>query len=519
MDADGRCKRRAVAALHHSPPASSSVERAGRWRLALLWSLPMLLALLVWAPLVDNQFFGDDFVVLFHLRDRSVFEFLLRPHGWHLYGTTGAVFLVADTLFGPQPRPLFWLVLCTHVLNVGLLFAVIRRTAGSDRLACLGAVLWGTSPVLEAALGWLAVYGQVLVATATFCLLWHLARLADGARLSAWAPMGWALLLLGAITSFGIGIGVALAMPLAAWLMLPAGPTRRVAVPVLLGIALFAVGLYFAMARSFALPGSRSGGFLASPGYWAPVTGFVAHLFGYATVRALTGTLPAAVPYPGPAAAALAAGGVGVLVTAMAIGPREMRRRTLALLIVAAGGYGLIAVGRAVFLGGGAAAGRVNRYHYFGLALVVAALCVAASALATRWRASQRLRDGILGLAIAALVVGWARSPQRIDHHDETARQAQAALQSIDRAIDAVPSGQSVFVSNPPFAGLGPLYTAKTVFPGWAGLFVIHHPDNMVRGRPVYFIEPDWKVRETMRGRRTAGLLVSQNPLASVSDP
>ncbi|MBX3026815.1 hypothetical protein KF840_18055 [bacterium] len=508
-----------MAVAHPSPPASSPRERAGGWRLALLWVVPMLLALLVWAPLVDNQFFGDDFVILFHLRDRSPFEFLLRPHGWHLYGTTGAVFLVADALFGPQPRPLFWLVLCTHVVNVGLLFAVIRRLAGSDRLACLGAVLWGTSPVLEAALGWLAVYGQVLVATATFCLLWHLARLADGARASAWAPVGWALLLLAAVTSFGVGIGIALAMPLAAWLILPPGPTRRAAVPTMAGVALATVATYVVISRYVALRGSGGYGFLASMDFWTPTMGFVAHLFGYATGRALTGTLAPAAPYPGPAAALLAGAGAALLVAALARGPRALRRRTMAVLIVAAGGYGLIAAGRAIFLGGGAAAGRVNRYHYLGLALVVTALCIAGSAVTARWRVPQRLRDGALALAIGVLVVAWARSAPRIDHHDDVARQAQAALRSIDRVIDAVPPGDSVFVSNSPFAGLGPLYTAKTVFPGWAGLFVIYHPDNTVRGRPVYFIEPSWQVRETMRGRRTAGLLVSQTPLPSLPGP
>ena len=487
-----------------------------RWRLIGLWLIPLALAAVVYAPIVSNYFWGDDFLTLFRLRDLDRFDYLMRPQGSHLYAATGAVFWAADRLFGPHPRGFFYIALLTHLLNVALLFAVIRRLAGSERLACLGATLWGTSPVLEAALGWMSVYGHVLAATVILAVLVHLARLADGARLRPLAPLAWAALLFVAATSFGIGIGMALVMPLVAWLLLPSGRQRLWAAAALAVIGAGVAALYIGTLRYFAVPGS---GTIVTDllRIWEPVLGFTVHLFGYGFARALSGTLGGSLYYPSRVATAIVVIGVGLVIAGALLGPPPTGRRILAVLVLALGGYGMVAAGRAAYFGGGAAAGRVDRYHYLGLALLVLACCIALAGVAARLRLREWMKDGLLALAVGAIALGYARSTHVIDHHLDFQRQTRWVIEAIARAIEAVPPGRPAYVGNEVFLPMGPLYAnAKLIFPGWSGVFVIFYPENVVRGRPVYFVEPDRTIIEGMRGRRTNGLLVSTIPRAPV---
>jgi hypothetical protein len=56
---------------------------------------------------------------------------------------------------------------------------------------------------------------------------------------------------------------------------------------------------------------------------------------------------------------------------------------------------------------------------------------------------------------------------------------------------------------------------AEQVLPGWAAVFVIFYPENVVDGRRVYFITAHpGALRAAKRGRRSATLLVppAENP-------
>jgi AraC family transcriptional regulator of adaptative response/methylated-DNA-[protein]-cysteine methyltransferase len=90
---------------------------------------------------------------------------VISAGGGHLLVTSNAVFYVMDLFFGAHPEPYYWLALLTHLLNVGLFFAVVRLFTQSPYVACFGATLWGIAPLNEAAIGWYSVFGQVLVAT------------------------------------------------------------------------------------------------------------------------------------------------------------------------------------------------------------------------------------------------------------------------------------------------------------------------------------------------------------------
>src|SRR5207253_4732554 len=174
---------------------------------------PLAVAAIAFEPIVGNYFFADDFWGLYRIVNDPLWRFLLEPEGGHLYFVRNAMFYVSYQLFGDKPQYYFGAVLLTHLLNVFLLFQLIRRVADSPRLACFGASLWGASPVNEGALGWYAVYGQVLATTFVIGAVLLLAgRPRAGPLESRTLAACWGLLL-AASASFGVGIAVALVFP------------------------------------------------------------------------------------------------------------------------------------------------------------------------------------------------------------------------------------------------------------------------------------------------------------------
>jgi hypothetical protein len=76
--------------------------------------------------------------------------------------------------------------------------------------------------------------------------------------------------------------------------------------------------------------------------------------------------------------------------------------------------------------------------------------------------------------------------------------------------IEAAAPGSDVYLLNHDLQAVGPMFIPRREFPGWAGLFVIFFPSNVVSGRRVYFVEPDDVLREQLaHGRRAASLFVA----------
>ena len=59
------------------------------------------------------------------------------------------------------------------------------------------------------------------------------------------------------------------------------------------------------------------------------------------------------------------------------------------------------------------------------------------------------------------------------------------ALMHIGGTIKWTPPGEPVVIENRPFATT----SMPVVFPGWAGLFTVYYPDNVVQGHRVVFVE------------------------------
>src|SRR5262249_34192561 len=100
-------------------------------------------------------------------------------------------------------------------------------------------------------LGWFSVHGQALATTFTLGVLLGIVRVGRGRAAGGLAPLGWAVLLIAAATSFGVGIGAAAAMPIVAWLLLPPGRQRRRIVTIVAGVAAAMPLLYIGLERLY----------------------------------------------------------------------------------------------------------------------------------------------------------------------------------------------------------------------------------------------------------------------------
>ncbi len=368
------------------------------------WLLPVALAAVVWFPITRNYFHFDDFLDLYQLRNDEPAQYFLRMYGGHLLIARHAVTAGLDAIFGPNPLPFFAVMLATHLVNTGLLYALVARLTGSWPLAVVAAAVWGTSPVNEGALGWYAVYGQVAATTCILAVLAGLARPA-GAEASRWAaPVGWALLMLLAGLLFGVGIAAALVMPGAAWLLMSPGAARRRTVGALTVTAATLLATYVAV-RSLELPlyGEQRSEMVMMIGGLAPAyvgahLQLLGALLGFGAGALPLGPLVDPNRYPsGVHIAALAA--VGMLLAAGGwAGSPTTRRRLCACLLLVLGIYGLIAVARSMLIGwvGLWPLARSLRFHYGAGALLVAAVAVAAGACAARWAPPSWMRQALV---------------------------------------------------------------------------------------------------------------------------
>src|SRR5206468_7890711 len=99
------------------------------------------------------------------------FRFVWQMFFGHLLIVRNTVFALHHAVFGVNPVGYFASVLGNHLLNVLMLFELIRRLTGSAAFGCAGATLWGATPTNEGTLGWYLVYGQVIATTGMLATL------------------------------------------------------------------------------------------------------------------------------------------------------------------------------------------------------------------------------------------------------------------------------------------------------------------------------------------------------------
>lgn len=459
--------------------------------------IPVALTAWVYWPLTGSWFWADDFVNMASIANDGFFRFVLRPFGGHNLLVRNAIFYTWWHLFGLHAAPYFWTVLLTHLLNVWLMFRLLRILTSSATLACLGATLWGASPIAVGTLGWYSVFGQAVVGTMFLVVLRRLAELSrDGAPLPVRTAWTWyALLLLGTLC-FGVGLGIALAFPVALFVMLPGAwrqPRVRVAY---LALPIVTVVLYVTFRHLYPLLfeplpfeelTTQPAGVRDLPSVLAGVWNLVC----FAASEYPRGFFWAAKGYPDRASPiVLGLAGAAVAVLAWRGGP-GVRRAAVALASLSVGIYFAIALGRTWLLPLPRMAAQL-RYHYVAAIPVVALLCMALQEIGRVGLLRRVPRGPLLLAALALFAWGRTRSSFHVELNAASRLAVDSALKHIAGQVGPVPPGQTAYIENGTGSKvmLGPVMR-DVDFPGLAAIFLITHDDDQLDGRTVRFIERD----------------------------
>jgi hypothetical protein len=344
--------------------------------------------------------------------------------------------------------------------------------------------------------------------TASLLILDGALRAAAAGRTPSRAVRAWWYgLALFAANSFGTGTAIGIVLPAGLALLLPRDRTVRVpllSLPVVVLMlyalqawayeALSGIDLHYTKGLQFVLSDVRA------------IVSFGVGLLGYGLTGLLAGPF---VPKAASVWYAVLAAFVAAVAVAVVRTVGAERRRLLACMLLVATAYGIIGVGRgaiANFLMSGtlAAVPLISRYHYAGQLFLTLLLSGVVACLAP-------LRGRTVGTVLAACYavtaianLGW--SPP-IDHHPEAREGTEQTIAAIRSAIAAVPPGETVRIENRPF---GPLPFPPVLFPGWAAVFAVFFPDDVVDGRRVQFVERDPAVLKALRrGHRTRSFAVA----------
>jgi hypothetical protein len=193
------------------------------------------------------------------------------------------------------------------------------------------------------------------------------------------------------------------------------------------------------------------------------------------------------------------------------------------VLVTAA--YGLIALGRAWFLESrGLNAtwlAASPRYHYLASIGLIACLALGAGGLwrrgdavfgssTRRWLPVLLAGGWLVGVLPLAQTAARRTDGQLTAWSREVFRDTRARMREL---IVQAPPGEPVFIQNRPFLGTAFIqrFLSPGAFPGWAAVFVLTYPDDVVEGRRVYFVEGDPRVLAAVRARsgRVVRLLVA----------
>ncbi len=460
--------------------------------------VPLGLTVWVYHPITRVFFFADDFVHFTEIVNEGPLVFLLKPFGGQAFLARNLVYLGLYRVFGVDPVRLQWIVLLTHLVNVGIAFAVLRAFTASAWLGCLGATVFGTSPLAAGTLGWYAAFGHVLVGTMLWLVLGSVACTAAGERVPVRTVACWGALLLVGSTFYGPGMGAACAFPLAALVLLPAARRQPRVIVALLALPAATIGVYLGLRHLYTFIGGRLPleeilqQQLALSGFETIPPLFV-QLLGYSAAGTLLGFFLSA--YPAPAAWGAVVAFAGGLALVLWRGAGHTRRTALAMLLLWLGTYLVIAAGRAhiysLFKIAPSVAATMGRYHYAGLIPVVVVLCTILQVLVGARRVAQ---GTVVALLLGLWVHGYRAGSFHIDERPLCHDWFLSTRQEIATLAAKAPPGP-VYIENgttPPYV-LGPAIPDR-YFPGRAGVFLLSHPTGRLDGRELRFVERDPEV-------------------------
>lgn len=446
------------------------------------------------APILGHYFLADDFANLVEVANFGPREFIPAPASGHLCIVRNSALYLTFLAFGMRAEAYFAIVLATHVLNVLLLFAVARRLTGSAYLACFGALLFAISPTNGGTLGWYSVYGHALATTFVLTALSLLVCEDERAPVGMLEATGVAVCALAASQSFGTGAAAALVLPVVALLLRPALLRNPIATGVVWSVPALVAFAAWAMNRSPSRlnPNAAMSNALmiAFATYWSHMVPVFLHVASIGIVSLLLGTTYALATYPDLVSGLTIGAFAAAVGTAIGLGSWSERRRVIAILLLPLASYAAIAAGRGTLV----SALRPNdfvrvfiaapRYHYLAHAGLALLTCTILAVAWRRWPGQSRPGGAVLAGWLLCLLVSRVVWPPPRDDFRLWRTRTNAALAEIENEIRKQPPGSAACIPNRPLAlCLG--------FPGSFGVYILHHRDDELEGRRVYFTTSD----------------------------
>jgi hypothetical protein len=463
-------------------------DRGEMWTRLACPALVIGASVAVFAPITQNFLHVDDFCHFFDAVNLNFLQFVVQPWGGHVYLFRNALLWPMFRAFGMHLRPYFAAMLALHGLNVLLLYLLLFRYIRSRVTACIAAATWGVCPLHGETLGWLSVVGQVVLSTVYLALLLSIDKAGEERDIRLGRILGWAVLAFLASTSFGMGLSVALLLPLMVCLLVSSYP--KPAALVVWATPLAALSVYFAVR---ALVPSPVGAYVdntvsipAALGAWRFVAEMMVHLVTYGVSALCLGFFGGTVAFPGPGRYLVDGACAALVALSFSRMAPPWRHRMIAVAAVWLLSYGLVAAGRAPFLQIAhftpLKAARISRYHYFPMLGLVLILAMAGRALTPKGFARRRW-SGMPALCMWLVLnaLGFSLHAPAIDHHEQERRETAPELERIRIAVAAEPPGASLVIPNRPFA---PADRVPCDVSGSAGLYLMAFgEDGRVRFR------------------------------------
>ena len=469
--------------------------------------LPPLLvavaALAVAWPILDNYFYADDFLNLIEFANHGLRDALATPAAGHMCIVRNAVFYYTFRWFGMQPAAYFATALATHVVNVLLLFTLIRRITASASLAFLGGALFAAAPANMGTLGWYSVYGHALGATFTLAAILLVVPASDApSGLGTRPAVGAACCMLLASQCFGTAAAVAVIFPFLVLLLRPDGFRNTssavvlLAVPALVAVAWLVMNGYPTRLNPAGTAGLE--GLVRLAGDWRNVSWMTAHLFALGLAGLLLGPTYPLSRYPDVLSAGILLTFVGA--TGMSLHARGPRTRALvAFLAAALACYVAIAAGRASLYAAFnpksllAAFADSTRYQYLGQVWLAVVLCIVLADVVRRLPEERYGTLLLCGWGTWAALSGVLLRPP-VNHFAANRARVTGAWQRIVEQVRAAPQGTTVCL------GVEPV-PMPLGFPASLGIFMLFSPTDELEGRRVRFVSSD----PHLLARRDAG--------------
>lgn len=469
-------------------------------------AIPLAVSAAVYAPILGSYFFADDFYNFVRIADRGCARFAVEPMAGHVLLARNLVMCLQYDLFGLGARWYFAVVLATHLLNVWLLFRVIRLLTRRRAVACVSATLWGACPLHAEPLSWYSVYGHVLSCTVMLAVLAVvLSRTDRGDRgPSPGVAVACGVLLLLAATCFGTGLAIAVTVPVLILAMVPAARQGGVGSALLLtslSTPLLYLGLRWVARRTGESSWVNEAALATAVGHLGAAPAMLLHLLRHALLGVVAGPWASVVPNVEALSWVLLALAALAIGAAIATGGAANRRAVLSMLVLCLAIYGVVALGRASISemrGGPGVVAAVQRYHYAGSAALIMCLAAALSVLPRGRRSALLLAVTMGGLVVANAWALYDR-PVTVDQRPQIRQLVTARLASVDASIRMAAPGDTVHLQNQALPRDVVGVFGPHLLPGTAALALIANRTDQPLGRNLRFWETEAVVRQAFR--------------------